>query len=670
MDDKSRLGLLLKILIAILCGLLHWKQVSTLFEHDEDFSNQSDIEKEMSFRTEMGMYFSYFKSIADSESFILGISRINHDNISQYPSIIDAQSEYNIAPEIYIGLTYHVMKYIGLTQKSPCWQIRTKSGISTVASCEGIGVPVYFYLEFVWLCSFAVGSTIFLYSSSLSGSITGGIVSFMLYISNYDESTRIKWNSPLLRESFAYPALLFQMYILSELLRMRKTPKSRSIYVDMIILTACCLASWQFSQLVFITQTLSMLLLKWLKRIDKEMYLFYCTVHLAAIVFTTTPTKSILVLKSLHLALLIVTYFSSKLSEYVRRRFESGEMIKFEIILTVVCAKVWGDFFTPGFDNDQILGVFRSKLFGYKNFHSMLSSCSPEMDFFLDDGVVEISIKTFLLPSAILSLFLVLYFWYRNGQIQGFPNCVEPDVAYNFLQLKAIATMSIFVPRLQLFLMPLLCVFAGLASSRRYLNKLKMSALVQVLLVGLLFFLITYKFSLKIGRDRAVEPMNSDREELLQWIKGQTRQDSAFAGTMSVMASVMLSTGRPVVNNPFYDSREMQDRTRKVYEVFGRKTPDEVHDILEGLKVDYLVLDYATCLANEPRKRDCQILEIWDLVDEGKAKNEGKVPVCLALFSGHAHPFRKVFENRSFVILQLNTVQTVEYTPKIISLKS
>ena len=57
-------------------------------------------------------------------------------------------------------------------------------------------------------------------------------------------------------------------------------------------------------------------------------------------------------------------------------------------------------------------------------------------------------------------------------------------------------------------------------------------------------------------------------------------------------------------------------------------------------------------------------------MDKGKTKNEGKMPVCPLLYRGNAHPFRRVFENRAYVVLQLNYTKYVEYKPKTILIAS
>lgn len=56
----------------------------------------------------------------------------------------------------------------------------------------------------------------------------------------------------------------------------------------------------------------------------------------------------------------------------------------------------------------------------------------------------------------------------------------------------------------------------------------------------------------------AGEYSNIEQEELFEWIKAVTPKNAVFAGKMSLMANLMLSTQRPIVNNPYYESKEMR----------------------------------------------------------------------------------------------------------------
>lgn len=73
------------------------------------------------------MYYSYFKTIAESASFYEGMQKVHHDNLSEYPNIINAESKYSLGPEVNIGMFYHMMKFLGILPKPLCWQVSKKN---------------------------------------------------------------------------------------------------------------------------------------------------------------------------------------------------------------------------------------------------------------------------------------------------------------------------------------------------------------------------------------------------------------------------------------------------------------------------------------------------------------------------------------------------------------
>lgn len=162
------------LLLAALVGYLHWYHLSQLFENDRHFSHLSNLEKEMAFRTEMGLYYSYYKIIIEAPSFLDGLHSIMNDRLTEYPLVINTLQRFNLYPEVVLASWYRVysgvMSYFGIPTKI-CWSINRGEGLSPVESCEGMGDPAYFYVTCVFTLNGLMMSLFFIYGVYLSGSL-------------------------------------------------------------------------------------------------------------------------------------------------------------------------------------------------------------------------------------------------------------------------------------------------------------------------------------------------------------------------------------------------------------------------------------------------------------------------------------------------------------------
>lgn len=141
---------------------------------------------------------------------------------------------------------------------------------------------------------------------------------------------------------------------------------------------------------------------------------------------------------------------------------------------------------------------------------------------------------------------------------------------------------------------------------------------------------------------------NIQQEELVEWIKARTPPTAVFAGPMPTMATVKLSTGRPIVNHPHYEDAGLRERTKKVYMMYSRKPVSEIHESLKDLQVDYAVLEDSWCVRKT--KQGCLMAEIWDIED---IPNRGKPPVCSIMKTDPGPDFKKVFQNKVYQVLKV-----------------
>ncbi|XP_057320635.1 C-mannosyltransferase dpy-19 [Microplitis mediator] len=661
-------------ILALVCGFLHRDHVSVIFENDRHFSHLSEVEREMSFRTEMGMYYYYFKIITEAPTFFEGLKLLWNDSYSQYPREINAQKVYNLFPEILGGFLYHKAKQFNLFNNPQCWQVERGDGLSTVKSCQGLAVPSYFYTEFVWYFAGMTGALIFLYATYLSDSIFGGLVAFLSFLFNHTECTRVQWTPPL-RESFAYPILLWQMYTISVVIdkyryiNLDKKFNWRYIFKDfpflnIFIPTTLSLACWQFSQFVLMTQVIALLILHWLKILPKILILQLTSVHLLSIGLSGFFGN--LNSFSLYAALVVGIMYSNDLLIRLENVLSANTLIILDIVATFGFTYLQKFILTMAFeDYSHIFDILKAKLTDYKDFHTLLYTCSPEFDF-LPYAAYETIVRTYLLPTAILAGVLAVYFWYRNYKITGWPDCIEASVAYNALQTGAFIVMASMIMRLKLFMNPHLCLIAGLVVSKRYLEKLGLKhETYRQAFILVVVAVLCYQGIDRIENEGKAYGEFSDieQEELFTWIKNNTPEDAVFAGKMSLMANLLLTTRRPIVNNPFYESKVMRDRTLKVYEIYGRKDAAAVYETLRKMQVDYLVIDEGLCYGLGNPKPGCKLIDLWDVMDNGRAKSLGKRPLCPILSEGNSHPFKRVFANDQYVVLRLDYSTYVEFKP-------
>ncbi|KAM7539395.1 hypothetical protein Aperf_G00000057950 [Anoplocephala perfoliata] len=202
------------VLIATIGALFHCGHVAHLHENHLSFAYLSNAERELTFRSEMAFYYSFYKQILMSNSFWNGISSLFNDTVTEYPidskrikdwdtaswgilpSLFAEESStdngvhvlkrFNVYPEVILAALYRALDYFNMLH-SECFEVAidgipkihalamppdqinsnstsphlrpigTLSG-EHVLSCEGSHEPPIFYVNSVFSLS---GLTVF-----------------------------------------------------------------------------------------------------------------------------------------------------------------------------------------------------------------------------------------------------------------------------------------------------------------------------------------------------------------------------------------------------------------------------------------------------------------------------------------------------------------------------
>uniref|UniRef100_A0AAZ3Q272 C-mannosyltransferase DPY19L1 n=1 Tax=Oncorhynchus tshawytscha TaxID=74940 RepID=A0AAZ3Q272_ONCTS len=614
---RSKLGLTpsafvklgITLVLAALAGYLHWYHLSRLFENDRHFSHLSGLEKEMAFRTEMGLYYSYFKTIIEAPTFLNGLYLVMNDRLTEYPLVINTLKRFNLYPEVVLASWYRIytdiMEFFGLPTKM-CWSINRGEGMAAVDGCEGMGDPAYFYVTFVFLLNGLMMSLFFIYGTYLSGSRLGGMVTVLCFFFNHGESTRVMWTPPL-RESFSYPFLVLQMLLLTHILR-------KKAMWALAISNLCFMLPWQFAQFVLLTQVASLFASYILGYISPTKMQSLLVTHMItlAVCFVLMFGNSML-LTSFY-ASSLVSIWTASVCLLVDLSVCSQVMQGLVCVVSTVILKFMLSAVFGASDDAHISSLIKSKFTSYKDFDTMMYTCAAEFDFMEIEANFHVH-------------FLV----------------------YHSLQLIAFVVLAMLIMRLKLFLTPHMCIMASLICSKQLFGWIGEKFKLHVMVFGILSIMAMQgAANLQAQWGIMGEFSNLPQEQLLDWIRDNTPPNSVFAGAMPTMASVKLSAGRPIVNHPHYEDAGLRERTKLVYAMYSRKSAEVVKRNLMQMEVDYFVLEDSWCTRRS--RPGCSMPEIWDVEDP---QNAGKVPLCTLMSRDSRPHFATVFHNNVYKVLKV-----------------
>uniref|UniRef100_A0A8C8XAV7 Dpy-19 like C-mannosyltransferase 3 n=2 Tax=Panthera leo TaxID=9689 RepID=A0A8C8XAV7_PANLE len=617
--------------IALCIGLLTSVYLATLHENDLWFSNIKEVEREISFRTECGLYYSYYKQMLQAPTLMQGFHGLIYDNKTESMRTINLLQRMNIYQEVFLSILYRVLpiqKYLE---------------------------PVYFYIYTLFGLQAIYVTALYITSWLLSGTWLSGLLAAFWYVTNRIDTTRVEFTIPL-RENWALPFFAIQIAAITYFLRPNLRPLSERLTLLAIFVSTFLFSlTWQFNQFMMLMQALVLFTLdsldmlpaakknlktgSFLNRLGKLLLHLFAVLCLT--LFLNNIIKKILNLKS-----------DEHIFKFLKAKFGFGATRDFDANL-YLCEEAFGllPFNTFGRLSDTLL------FYAYIFVLSITVMAALAVAFHnLSDSANQQSM----------------------GQMGKCTIILKPETAYNLIHTILFGFLALSTMRMKYLWTSHMCVFAsfGLCSPEIWELLLKLIHLYNPKRICIMRYSVPILILLYLGYkfwpgmmdelSELREFYDPDTVELMNWINSNTPRKAVFAGSMQLLAGVKLCTGRTLTNHPHYEDNSLRERTKAVYQIYAKRSPEDVHALLRSFGADYVILEDSICYERR-HQRGCRLRDLLDIANGHMMDGPGENDPDLKL-AGHPRfceeikrnlppytaYFTRVFQNKTFHVYKLS----------------
>uniref|UniRef100_A0A674A2N2 Dpy-19 like C-mannosyltransferase 3 n=1 Tax=Salmo trutta TaxID=8032 RepID=A0A674A2N2_SALTR len=614
-------------IVGISLGMLCCIYVATLHENDLWFSNIKEVEREISFRTECGLYYSYYKQMLRAPSIQQGLSELISDNATESKRTINLLRRMNIYQEVFLGVLYRILPIQAYLE------------------------PVYFYIYTVFSLQAVYVIALFITSWLLSGSWLAGALTGVWYILNRVDTTRVEFTVSL-RENWSLPFFALQIAAITCYLRPHLKPIQQKVVLWLMFLaTLCFCLTWQFNQFILLVQALIIFTLDCLDLISTEQVTCLYLVQVSSLLSVwLLQFCNSMILGSLALSFIVAALFVKHFQ--VRPN-------TYHMFLLKPQGFDW--FILQDFDASLYLCEEAFGLLPLDTF-DRLAGTLPRL--------YVLCINVILSDSSAVGR-------PQKGRGEARPICMRADVAYNLLHTVFFGLLALGTMRMKYLWTGHMCAFAAYGVCGKELwslclnmihcnTKTKLRLIRYTLPLVILCFLY-HKFWPKLMTELSElrEFYDPDTVELMTWISSKTPKKAVFAGSMQLLAGIKLCTGRVLTNHPHYEDRALRERTRQVYQIYAHQSPEEVHGILRTAGADFVVMEDSICYERR-HGRGCRLRDLLDLANghimDGPGDNDPDLVhashprFCESVKTdGPAYTalFTRVFQNKTFHVYKL-----------------
>lgn len=663
--------------VSVGLGLLCCIYVATLHENDLWFSNIKEVEREISFRTECGLYYSYYKQMLQAPSISEGLSELIHDNLTESKRTINLLQRMNIYQEVFLSVLYRLLPIQSYLE------------------------PVYFYIYTVFSLQAVYVIGLYLTAWLLSGSWMAGALTGVWYILNRIDTTRVEFTISL-RENWSLPFFALQVATITCYLRPQLTVLQQKVMVWlMYVATFCFCLTWQFNQFILLVQALIIYALDCADFLStKQVTTLYLVQVCGLLTVWLLQFCNSMILGSLVLSFIVAALFvrhcqtglksGSFLVRLGKLLVHTAVVILLTFIINYLAKKA-----LQLKSDEHIFKFIKSKLgFGVtRDFDAGLYLCEEAFGVLPLDTLDRLAGTLLLYPYVLTLLLLFGGFMVsavqnlslpkgasgeeKRGASSGRAAAFRPDVAYNLLHTMFFGLLAFSTMRMKYIWTGHMCAVAAfgvcgseiwtLIFSTLRCNSKSLLRLVTIAVPLVMMGFLYYKFWPKLMEELSElrEFYDPDTVELMTWISTKTPNRAVFAGSMQLLAGIKLCTGRVLTNHPHYEDKDLRERTRQVYQVYARRPPEDVHEILRMVGADYVVLENSICFERRHR-RGCRLRDLLDLANghimDGPGENDLDLVAsphprfCEAVktdSAAYTALFARTFQNKTFHVYKL-----------------
>ncbi|XP_059390349.1 probable C-mannosyltransferase DPY19L3 isoform X1 [Carassius carassius] len=666
------------LLLAGVIGLFHAWCVYSIHENLLWFSQLKEVEREISFRTECGLYYSYYKQMLKAPSIQQGLYELIHDNTTESKRTINILQRMNIYQEVFLSILYRILP------------------IQTYLE------PIYFYIYTVFALQAVYVIALFITSWLLSDSWLAGALTGVWYILNRVDTTRVEFTISL-RENWSIPFFALQVAAITCYLRPQLKPIHQRVVLWLVFISTFCFClTWQFNQFVLLVQALIIFTLDCLDFLTAEQVVsLYLMQVLSLLLVWLLQFCNSMILGSLVLSFIV----SALLIKHFQTGLKTGGFVIRVGKLALHTLLVLTLTFTINYSAKKILQLksdehifkFIKAKFGFgatRDFDASLYLCEEAFGLLPLDTFERLAGTVLLYPYlctlSVLFILLVLVALSNlstNGSGQASREeeertfMMRPDVAYNLLHTVFFGLLAFSTMRMKYLWTGHMCPFAAFGVCGKevwslylrvlHCNTKTMMRLIRYSVPIVVLVFLYYKFWPRLMEEISElrEFYDPDTVELMEWIRLKTPKRAVFAGSMQLLAGIKLCTGRVLTNHPHYEDQALRERTRQVYQIYARQSAEEVHKVLCSVGADYIVLEDSICYERR-HSRGCRLRDLLDLANghimDGPGENElDLIPAthprfCEAIKSDmppYLTLFTRVFKNKTFHVYKLKKLK-------------